>query len=236
MDINLQIQGIKSSINNMKLQIENIEIQNNNPMFQMMMNQNQVSVYDQLLNLSIQMLNSGFQLFNYVINLTMNKNKFFLPLQKISEQINSQINSFNTENMNQQVMMMQQQMMQQQMMQQQMMQQQMIQQQMMQQQMMQPPMIHNQIQMKKKVNVIFSAQGKKNTFIVNEDITIKQLLDKYMDREYGYENKEIIFVVDAKELKRNDNSKLLEHLNISIEGDASPSIFVTVVSFKNFHP
>ena len=126
----------------------------------MMMNQNQVSVYDQLLNLSIQMLNSGFQLFNYVINLTMNKNKFFLPLQKISEQINSQINSFNTENMNQQVMMMQQQMMQQQMMQQQM-----IQQQMMQQQMMQPPMIHNQIQMKKKANVIFSnAQGKKKHF------------------------------------------------------------------------
>ena len=232
MDINLQIQGIKSTIDNMKLQIENIEIQNNNPMFQMMMNQNQVSVYDQLLNLSIQMLNSGFQLFNYVINLTMNKNKFFLPLQKISEQINSQINSFNTENMNQQVMMMQQQMMQQQMMQQQM-----IQQQMMQQQMMQPPMIHNQIQMKKKVNVIFSAQGKKNTFIVNEDITIKQLLDKYMDRVYGYENKEIIFLVNAKELKRNNNSKLLEHLNISIKADAdAPSIFVTVVSVQNVLP
>ena len=62
-----------------------------------------------------------------------------------------------------------------------------------------------------------------------------------MDRVYGYENKEIIFVVNAKELKRNDNSKLLEHLNISIKGDAdapSPSIFVpvTVVSVQIVHP
>ena len=53
MDTNLQIQGIKSQVNNMKLQIENIEMQNNNGF----MMQNPIG--EQLLNLSIQMLNSG---------------------------------------------------------------------------------------------------------------------------------------------------------------------------------
>ena len=174
MDINLQIQGIKSTIDNMKLQIENIEIQNNNPMFQMMMN----PVGDQLLNLSIQMLNSGFQLFNYAINLTMNGSKFFMQLQKISEQINSEINSFNIKNMNQQ------------MIQQQMLQQQIIRQQMIQQQMMQHQIKNNKMELGKKINVTFrNLDGSQINIIVEEDITVKQILDKYMSRVYGMDMK-----------------------------------------------
>ena len=193
MDINLQIQGIKSTIDNMKLQIENIEIQNNNPLLQMMKNQ----VGDQLLNLSIQMLNTGIQLFNYSINLAMDKNKFFMQLQIISEQINSKINSFNAEKINQQI----------------------IQQQMMQQPMIQQQMEHNQIGLGKKINAIFlqlQFGKKKINFVVDEDITIKQLLDKYMERVYGYENKEIRFIVNATILERNNSSKLLDFLRICV--------------------
>ena len=221
MDINLQIKGIKSTIDNMKLQIENIEIQNNNPMFQMMMN----PVGDQLLNLSIQMLNSGFQLFNYAINLTMNGSKFFMQLQKISEQINSEINSFNIKNMNQQ-------MIQQQMLQQQMMQQQMMQQQILNQQMMQPQIEHNQNGFGKKLNVIF-LQGqfgnKRINLIVGKEITIKQLLDKYMDEVYGYENEEIVFVCNAKIIERNNNSKVLDYIKIF----SGTTLFINVSSIKN---
>ena len=68
MDIGLQIQGIKTFIDNMKLQIENIEIQNNNAMNPLMMNQ----IGDQLLNLSIQMLNNGIQYFNNFKYLSIN--------------------------------------------------------------------------------------------------------------------------------------------------------------------
>ena len=209
MDINLQIQGIKSTIDNMKLQIENIEIQNNNPMFQMMMN----PVGDQLLNLSIQMLNSGFQLFNYAINLTMNGSKFFMQLQKISEQINSEINSFNIKNMNQQ------------MIQQQMLQQQMMQQKMLHQQMIQPQMENNQIQSVKKVNVPFrNLDGSQINIIVEEDITVKQILDKYMSRVYGYENEEIKFICNSKILIRNSSTKLLDYLECHAQTQTLPLI------------
>ena len=52
MDINLQIQGIKTELDNMKLLLESIEMQNNNIMNQMMMNN---LIGDLILNLSIQM-------------------------------------------------------------------------------------------------------------------------------------------------------------------------------------
>ena len=47
MDTTLQIQGIKTHIDNIKLQIDNIEIQNNNTL--MIIN----PISDQLLNLSM---------------------------------------------------------------------------------------------------------------------------------------------------------------------------------------
>ena len=102
MDIGLQIQGIKTFIDNMKLQVENIEMQNNNVMNPLMMNQ----IGDQLLNLSIQMLSNGIQYFNNFKYLSININQYYEKLKLISQQINNILTS--------------QQMIQQQMMQQQM--------------------------------------------------------------------------------------------------------------------
>ena len=90
MDSDLQIQGIKSQLENMKLQLESIEMQNSNlSNLSMMMN----PTGDQLLNLSIQMLNTGLQTFNIGSNLSMNADKFYSQLKKISEKINIILNS-----------------------------------------------------------------------------------------------------------------------------------------------
>ena len=187
MDIGLQIQGIKTFIDNMKLQIENIEIQNNNAMNPLMMNQ----IGDQLLNLSIQMLNNGIQYFNNFKYLSMNINQYIEKLKVISQQINNILTS--------------QQMIQQQMMQQQML----LQQQMMQPQMMEPM----QMQLnnnKKKFNVLFfEISGRKTILVVDEDITIKELIDKYMNKVYGYENKDLDFICNGT-INRNSQTKLRE--------------------------
>ena len=84
MDTTLQIQGIKTHIDNIKLQIDNIEMQNNNAL--MIIN----PISDQLLNLSMQMLNTGLQTFNIGSNLSMNMNmnKYYDQLSEISERIN----------------------------------------------------------------------------------------------------------------------------------------------------
>ena len=128
MDTNIKIQGIKAQIDNMRLQIENIVTQNYN-----IMN----STGDQLLILSMQMLNTGIQTFNVGKSLSINLEKYYEQLEKISNQIANLIN------MN--YMHKQQQMMEQQIIQQQMIQQQIMQQQMMEQQKMQQPMIQQQI-------------------------------------------------------------------------------------------
>ena len=91
MDIGLQIQGIKTFIDNMKLQVENIEMQNNNAMNPLMMNQ----IGDQLLNLSIQMLNNGIQYFNNFKYLSMNINQYIEKLKVISQQINNKRKKIN---------------------------------------------------------------------------------------------------------------------------------------------
>ena len=135
MDIGLQIQGIKTFIDNMKLQIENIEIQNNNAMNPLIMNQ----IGDQLLNLSIQMLNNGIQYFNNFKYLSMNINQYYEKLTIISQQINNILAS--------------QQMMNQ-MAQQQMQQQMLLQQQMMQAQIMEPMKMH--LNNDKKNLILFS--------------------------------------------------------------------------------
>ena len=73
---------------------------------------------------------------------------------------------------------------------------------------MQPQIEHNQNGFGKKLNVIFRQTqfgNKQINLVVKEDITMKQLLDKYMDEVYGYENEEIIFVYNTKKLERNNN-------------------------------
>ena len=194
MDISLQIQGIKTFIDNMKLQIENIEMQNNNAMNPLMMNQ----IGDQLLNLSIQMLNNGIQYFNNFKYLSMNINQYTGKLKVISQQINNILTS--------------QQMIQQQMMQQQ---QKFFQQQMMQPQMMEPiqMQLNNE---KKKSNVCFKdVRGKNTNLIVEEDITIKELIDKYMNRVYGYEKSDLCFLYDANYIDRNSQIKLREFFGLN---------------------
>ena len=222
MELNIQIQAIKSQIESMKFQIDNIELQNNNIKGSMMSDN---PIGEQLLNLSMQMFNAGIQAFNIGKNIS-----FFLKLEiyikkikQTSKQINSIINDYNSQIKKQQMMqqmqqqqmeqqMMQQQMMQEQMMQQQMMQQQMMQQQMMQQQMMQQQMMQQQMMEKKdKINqnpsktIIFkSIKGKKKTISVRFGTTIEELLNTYINETYGFAKENIFFLYNAQKIEKNE--------------------------------
>ena len=207
MDRSLQIPGLKLQRDHMKMQMDDIRVQNNNSL--MMVN----PIGDQLLNLSIQMINSGLQAFNTGINLSMNKDKFYEQLSKISQQITNILSSYQMVNQNM--------VLQQQMIQQQFMQQQMIQQQMMQQQMEEQQRIMEQqnaiMQHKHKINAIFDdpSLGKKN-IVVESDITFKELFENYKN-EIGIEryNKIKFFMTNACQLLKDDNNRLKKyHPNI----------------------
>ena len=209
MDTSLQIQGLKLQIDHLKMQIEDIIVQNNNPL----MMDNPISIGDQLLNLSIQMINSGLQAFNTGINLSMNKDKFYDQLSKISQQINNILSSYQMVNQNM--------VLQQQMIQQQLMQQQMIQQQWMPQQMEEQQRIMEQrnpfMQNEHKINAIFEGPsfGRKN-IIVEPDITFKELFEKYKN-EIGIEryNEIRYFITNGYRLLKDDNNRLKKyHPNI----------------------
>ena len=214
MDIGLQIQGIKTFLDNMKLQVENIEMQNNNAMNPMMMNQ----IGDQLLNLSIQMLNNGIQYFNNFKYLSININKYYEKLNVISQQINNILTSQPMMNQIAQQQMMQQQVL--------------LQQQMMQPQMMEPM----QMQLnnnKKKCNILFyypnTTDNIQANLIVDGDITIKELIDKYMNRVYGYEKKDLDFIFNGIRLGRNSQTILRKFFGIGLY--ANPSIIVNETQF-----
>jgi len=225
MDISLQIQGIKTFLDNMKLQVENIEMQNNNAMNSLMMNQ----IGEQLLNLSIQMLNNGIQYFNNFKYLSMNINQYYEKLNIISQQINNILTS--QQMMNQ----MSQQQMQQQMMQLQMIQKQqqlLLQQQMMQVQTMEPmpKQLNNNYE---RFNVLFDevTTGKKTNLVVDVDITIKELIDKYMKKSYGYEKKDLLFNFNTSDINRNSQIKLKEFL--SARNFGGYDIPIRVIELKN---
>ena len=207
MDTSLQIQGIKLLLDNMQMQIENIILQNNNQI--MMVN----PLGDQLLNLSMQMINTGLQAFNTGINLSMNHDKFYEQLSKISDQINNILNSHQIINLN---MIYQQQMMQQQMMQQQMEEQQKILEQ-------QNAIMQNQ----HKINVIFEDPnfGKTN-IIVDQNITFKELFEKYKDKIGIEEYNQIkYFVTNAYKLLKDNNFGLKKYYpDISIKNNISISV------------
>ena len=188
MDTNIQIQALKSQIENIKLQIDNIEMQSNN---MLMMNNNSIS--EQILNISIQMLNAGIQAFNTGknMNMMMNIQNSYDKLKKISVQINSIISEY--DNMNQ-MQLMQQQMMMQQMQQQIMMQQQIE----AQQQLMKP-------HLKEKFNVTFQTTlGKKNNLAVDYDMTVEELLNRYINDYYGPVKGRLVFLYNARQIKRNE--------------------------------
>ena len=201
MDTNIQIQALKSQIENIKLQIDNIEMQSNNIL---MMNNN--SINEQILNLSIQMFNAGIQAFNTGknMNMMMNIQNSYNKLKKISEQINSIISEY--DNMNQ-IQLMQQQMMMQQMQQQMMMQQQIE----AQQQIMQP-----QIKEKKfKYNVTFkTTQGKINNLITDFDVTVEELLNRYINNYYGPVKGGLIFLFNGQKIKMNEQRTVLDFFEI----------------------
>ena len=181
MDINLQIKGIKSQIEHMKFQVENIEAQNNNIVFDLN------NKGDQLLNLSIQMLNTGLQAFYIGCNLSINKLKFYEQLNNISQQIN---NILTSNQMMVQNMMFQQQMMNQ----------------MMQQQIIEPE--------KPKINAVFVNKDTDRinyVIVVLQDITVKELFDKYMQRT-GENVENSYFLVNGKDiLRRNDTKRIIEY-------------------------
>ena len=100
------------------------------------------------------------------------------------------------------------------MIQQQMIQQQMIQQQMMQQQLIEQQMRQQQMDNWKKVNAVFrDVSARIKIIVIETDTTLKELFDKYMKEKFGYENSKIKFVVNAVEIKRNDNTKIKNYFS-----------------------
>ena len=188
----IQIQTIKSHIDNMSLQITNIISQYN-------YSQSQV---DQLINLGIQMLNTGIYSFNLgKSKYTSSLDNYYIQLKNISEQINNIIKSDE--------MSLQQQMMQQQIIQQQMMLQQ---QQMMQQQIMQEQMI-NQLNLdnivdegsnKPKMNITFRfSDSSKLNLICDYGCSIKEVFD-LLEKKIGKSKYNFNFSLNGKRLNHND--------------------------------
>ena len=98
----MQLQLIKSQIENMRTVITNIEMQNNimNASFQ----------GEQLKDLGIQMFNTGLNTFNLGKSLSVSLfDNYIFQLKNISEQISFIINTYNTSNQQMQMMMMEQQ-------------------------------------------------------------------------------------------------------------------------------
>ena len=219
MDSNIQIQTLKSQIENMKLQIDNISMQNNN-MF--MMN---APIGGQLINLSMQMLNTGIQTFNIgkTMMMDMNMDNFYEQLKKVSEQINTMINEYKIQ---QQMMLQQQMMIQQQIM----LQQQMA---MQNQMMMQQQIKENQNQLNDNgkseyINIKFDNPNKENLALTfKSEIKVKEALNKYIERIYGYPNDKIYFVYNAKKIYRNELRTIGEFFNYF------PNVSIQVLEFGN---
>ena len=153
------------------------------------------------------MFNAGIQAFNTGknMNMMMNLQNSYDKLKKISEQINSIISEYDNINM--------------QLMQQQMMMQQMQQQFQEQQQIMQP----QKNDKKFKYNVRFNAPGgKTHNLAVDFDITIEELLNKYINEYYGPVKGRLVFVFNANRIKGNEKTivkdffKLNYHPNIIV--------------------
>ena len=186
MDSNTQISAIKMQIENIKFQIDSMQMINNNLL---MMNNNSTS--EQLLNLSIQLFNTGIQTFNIGKNMSLmiDNKKYYDPLKNISKRINSIINDM-------------EQMIQNQIMQQQMM--------MQQQQMMQHQQIEAQQQLMnqfnnnfKKINVVFkNTVGNRITIRAKVGTTVKELLDEYMKRAFGFPKENIYFLYHSSKIDR----------------------------------
>ena len=161
----------------MKLQIDNIEVQNNN---MLMMNN---PIVGQLINLSIQMMNTGIQTFNYGKNMMMNMNSmeyFYEELKKVSEQINLVINEYNNyKNQQQNMILMQQNL-----------------------------MLQQQCEPKIKfIGLSFvRGSGKKTVIVAKHGTSVKEALNQYFIKEFGYPDERISFRFEGKRINKNEPS------------------------------
>ena len=179
----VQIQSIKSQIDNMKLQISNIEIENN-----MMNNQLQG---EQLINLGIQMLNTGlFSINAGKCKIMTSPLIYHEQLENISKQINNIINEI--------------------IQQKQMIQQQCF---MMQNQMINQINMNNlQMQdSKPKMNISFVGDVYCN-FVCDYGTKIKEDLDKFSNR-VGKPKDKYRFLFNGKILDNNGESKIENFLS-----------------------
>ena len=138
---------------------------------------------DKLMTLSIQIINIRIQAFDIGSSMIINNNrlKYYPQLKNISDKINTMI----APNIF-------------------------------------PFMQLNQEFMNPNQNVIFQEKPKRNVFfrrsgagiitiVIDEEKTIKELIDMYMNKAYGFENSSIYFVLNKKKLGRNDLTKIREN-------------------------
>ena len=90
-------------------------------------------------------------------------------------------------------------------------------QQMMQQQMKMQKMNQQPIPMEvnistQKLNVIFVYMGKSSNIIVDETISVKELIDKYMIENFGYENNNLRFLFNGIIINRYNMINIKEFL------------------------
>ena len=235
MDSSVQIQIIKSQIDNLKFQIENIEIQNNqikNGMMGMMGMMDTTKLGEQMVNLSIQTLNIGIQiLYTGCTSFGMiNFDKFRTQIKNISEQINSYAQIHMGQNngmmMNDQMMtnlmmmpnpymmnspmmnMMNNPMMN--MMNNPMMNMMNNQNMMMDNQMMEQNPMNSS---KEYLNFTFKKannENDENNIRIEKGKKVKELFDLYIDEAYGATNKQLKFVHNALKIDRNEQKKVEE--------------------------
>ena len=138
---------------------------------------------DKLMTLSIQIINIRIQAFDIGSSMIINNNrlKYYPQLKNISDKINTMI----APNIF-------------------------------------PFMQLNQEFMNPNQNVIFQEKPKRNVFfrrsgagiitiVIDEEKTIKELIDMYMNKAYGFENSSIYFMLNKKKLGRNDLTKIREN-------------------------
>ena len=65
---------------------------------------------------------------------------------------------------------------------------------------------------------------------MHDDASIKELLDKYMQEVYGYENNDIYFLVNANKLGRYDDTKIKNHPLLKSDGAVLPLINVMKIN------
>ena len=79
---------------------------------------------------------------------------------------------------------------------------------------MEQQMRQQQIDNWKKVNIVFiGGRGGGKNIVIETDITLKELFDKYMNETFGYENSKINFIFNARKIDRNDNTKIKDYFS-----------------------